>query len=89
MNLPEYVSFSFSADGVNFGDEIKVTTPVDPMEPEIDNMPRDIYVQPYTVYTKRNARYIKVHAESILTQPNWHVIAGSAVAMYCDEIVVK
>jgi len=89
MSLPKYVIYSFSTDGVNFGDEIKVMTPVDPMEIEIDNMPRDIYVQSYTVYTSRRARYIKVHAESILTNPNWHVKAGDPAFMFCDEIIVK
>ena len=89
MNLPKYVSYTFSSDGENFGNEIKVMTPIDPMEEEFDNMPRDIYIQSYTTYTIRRARYIKVHAESILRQPNWHVMAGNPVLMFCDEIVVK
>ena len=89
MSLPKYVIYSFSEDGVNFGDEIKVMTPVDPMEVEIDNMPRDIYVQSYTAYTSRRAQYIKVHAESILTNPLWHVKAGDPAFMFCDEIIVK
>ncbi|MEA5127584.1 MAG: DUF4838 domain-containing protein [Proteiniphilum sp.] len=89
MALPKYVTYSFSSDGENFVDEIKVMTPIDPLEREIDNMPRDIYIQPYTAYTSRRARYIKVHAESILVLPNWHVRAGDPVSMFCDEIVVK
>ena len=89
MNLPKYVSYSFSTDGVNFGDEFRVVAPIDPMAPEFDNMPRDIYIQPFTAYTGRTARYIKVHAESVLRQPNWHVRAGSPVTMFADEIVVK
>jgi len=89
MALPKFVNYSFSDDGTTFGNDIKVMSPIDPMLPEIDNMPRDIYVQSYTAYTNRRARYIKVYAESILTNPSWHVRAGDAASMYCDEIVVK
>ena len=89
MALPKYVSYSFSSDGITFGDELRIMPPMDPMEIEIDNMPRDIYIHSFTAYTQRRARYIKVHAESILRLPNWHVRAGSPVLMYTDEIVVK
>jgi hypothetical protein len=89
MALPRYVTYSFSADGKNYSDEIKVVNPVDPMEPEIDSMPRVIYVQSFETNTNQNARYIKVHAESILKNPIWHVRAGDNAVMFCDEIVVK
>jgi hypothetical protein len=89
MALPRYVTYSFSADGKNYSDEIKVVNPTDPMEPEIDSMPRVIYVQSFETNTNQNARYIKVHAESILKNPVWHVNAGGNAVMFCDEIVVK
>jgi hypothetical protein len=89
MALPRYVTYSFSADGKNYSDEIKVVNPTDPLEPEIDSMPRVIYVQSFEANTNQNARYIKVHAESILKNPVWHVNAGGNAVMFCDEIVVK
>jgi len=89
MALPEYVTYSFSVDGVNYTDNVKVVNSVDPNEPEADSMPRVIYTQSFTANTNFNARYIKVHAESILKCPMWHVRAGDPAVMYCDEIVVK
>ena len=35
------------------------------------------------------ARYIRVHAESILTCPPWNSKAGVPVMIYADEILVK
>jgi hypothetical protein len=89
MALPRYVSYSFSTDGKTYANEIKVVNPTDPMEPETDSMPRVIYVQSFEANTDQNARYIRVHAESILKNPLWHVRAGDDAVMFCDEIVVK
>jgi hypothetical protein len=89
MALPRYVTYSFSEDGKNYSNEIKVVNPTDPLEPEIDSMPRVIYLQSFEANTNQNARYIKVHAESILKNPVWHVNAGGNAVMFCDEIVVK
>jgi hypothetical protein len=89
MSLPEYVTYSVSTDGKNYTDEIKVVNPTDPNEPEKDSMPRVIYLQSFETSMNTNARYIKVHAESILKCPEWHVRTGAPAVMYCDEIVVK
>jgi hypothetical protein len=89
MSLPEYVTYSVSTDGKNYTDEVKVLNPTDPNEPEKDLMPRVIYVQSFETNMNTNARYIKVHAESILKCPTWHVRTGAPAVMYCDEIVVK
>jgi hypothetical protein len=35
------------------------------------------------------ARYIKVHAESLLKTPSWHIRSGQAISIYSDQIVVK
>jgi len=90
MSLPEYVTYATSVDGENYSDSVKVLNPVDPNEPERDRMPRDIYVQSFQANMKNcSAHYIKVHAESILRCPAWHVRAGDPASIYCDEIVVK
>lgn len=89
MQLPEYVTYSISEDGKNYMDPIKVINPTDPNKPEIDSMPRVIYIQPFEANVDTKGRYVKVHAKSILTFPSWHVRTGAAAVMYCDEIVVK
>ena len=39
-------------------------------------------------YENTNARFVKVHAESELTMPSWHINAGKPAVLYADEIVV-
>ncbi len=89
MALPEYVTYAVSVDGTNYTNQVKVVNPTDPNEPEKDSMPRVIYIQSFETDMNCSARYIKVHAESILKCPMWHVRTGSPVVMHCDEIVVK
>jgi hypothetical protein len=90
MFLPEYVTYETSSDGENYSNTCKVVNPVDPNEPEKDTMPREIYVQSFRADIKDcRARYIKVHAESVLRCPAWHVRTGDPVTMFADEIVVK
>jgi hypothetical protein len=90
MALPKYVTYETSTDGKNYDKGVTVSNPVDPAEPETDSMPRVIYVQSFQANMEnRNARYIRVHAESILRCPLWHVRAGDPAIMFCDEIVVK
>jgi hypothetical protein len=90
MSLPEYVTYATSVDGENYNDSVKILNPVDPNEPEKDSMPREIYIQSFLADMKNcKARYIKVHAESILHCPAWHVRTGDPVTIFSDEIVVK
>ena len=90
MALPIYVTYETSVDGENYDKIVKVLNPTDPNEPEKDSMPREIYIQSFSANMENcNARYIRVHAESILRCPLWHVRAGDPAVMYCDEIVVK
>jgi len=90
MFLPEYVTYETSSDGENYTSLYKVINPVDPNDPEMDSMPREIYVQSFKADTKNDrARYIKVHAESVLHCPAWHVRTGDPVTMFSDEILVK
>lgn len=90
VSLPKYVKYETSLDGKKFDNSFTVTNPVDPMDPETDSFPREIYIQSFEANADNcMARYIKVHAESILRCPAWHVRAGDPASMYCDEIVVK
>ncbi|HZY62488.1 MAG TPA: DUF4838 domain-containing protein [Edaphobacter sp.] len=88
--LPKYVSYSISTDGKTFGNEIKIGNPNNPNpkeNPNISNVP----VQSFRASLGANvkARYIKVHGESLLHMPKWHIRAGQPAEIYTDEIVVE
>ncbi|MEC7173419.1 MAG: hypothetical protein VXW04_02805, partial [Bacteroidota bacterium] len=53
--------------------------------PEIVKLP---FLSFKTNYKNSEARYLKVHAESELKMPNWHINAGKPAILYADEIVV-
>ena len=87
--LPKNVVYQTSIDGKKYGDPIKVVNPhnPDPAEnPEITNVP---FYSFNVILSSTNARYIKVHAESVLEMPSWHINAGKPAFIYVDEIVVK
>lgn len=88
--LPEYVSYATSADGKIFSDEVTVRNPNNPNpkeNPDISNIP----VQSFRadLGTKVQARYIKVHGQSILHMPSWHIRAGDPAWIYTDQIMVE
>ncbi|MES3017928.1 MAG: DUF4838 domain-containing protein [Bacteroidota bacterium] len=86
--LPKYVSYSLSADGQKYGDAAQVVNPHDP-DPATNPAIVKTYVQPFTTDFKgAKARYIKVHAESLLTTPKWHIRSGQPISIYTDQIVV-
>ena len=75
--LPAYVTYATSADGKTFGDEVKVSNPNNPNPKENPDIAK-IPVQSFRadLGTNVKARYIKVHGESILRMPSWHIRAG-------------
>lgn len=86
--LPRSVTYSISEDGQAYRDTIKIDNPHNPNpkeNPEIAAIP----VQSFQAdFKKSRGRFIKVHAESPLTMPSWHIRAGQPAWLYCDEIVV-
>jgi hypothetical protein len=90
MVLPAYVAYSTSVDGTTFGNAIKVSNPNNPNPKENPDITR-VPVQPYRVAleTPVKVRYIKVHGESILHMPSWHIRAGHPAEIYTDQIVVE
>jgi len=88
--LPEYVSYATSADGSIFSDEIVIRNPSNPNpkeNPDISNIP----IQSFRtdLGTNVKARYIKVHGQSILHMPSWHIRAGYPAWIYTDQIMVE
>ena len=87
--IPEYVTFKTSVDGENYSNSVKVSSPYTPDRSHKESNKEGIYVQSFQAdMNNRQARYIKVHAESILSCPSWHMNTGKPAWLFADEIVV-
>lgn len=87
--LPEYVTYATSVDGRTFDQEIKINNLNNPNpkeNPDITKVPVQSFLADFKNPLK--ARYIKVHGESILRMPSWHIRAGHAAEIYSDQIIV-
>jgi hypothetical protein len=87
--LPEYVTYATSIDGNTFGNEVKITNPNNPNpkeNPNIANVPVQSFHADMPAPVR--ARYIKVHANSMLRMPHWHIRAGNAAIISTDQIMV-
>src|SRR5262249_32299262 len=87
--LPVSVPYATSVDGITFGNEVNVRNPNNPNpkeNPGITNIP----VQSFRtdLRTAVKARYIKLHAESILQMPSWHIRAGYPASICTDQIMI-
>jgi hypothetical protein len=89
MVLPAYVTYALSANGKDFDNEIRIVNPNNPNpkeNPDIAKVPLQSFRAALSTPVK--ARYIKVHGESILRMPSWHILAGHVAEIYTDQIVV-
>jgi hypothetical protein len=87
--LPQFVTYALSDDGEHYHNRIKIVNPHNPnpaMHPDIVKIP---FYSFSAAFSNVRARFIKVHAESVLQMPAWHINAGKPAFLYCDEIVVK
>ena len=87
MALPKYVTYATSLDGVKYSDIIRIDNPNNPNPVENPEISK-ISIQSFQTNLTGSARYIKVHAESLLNAPSWHIRAGQPMSIYTDEIVV-
>jgi hypothetical protein len=81
--LPASVEFSFSDDGVNWHDAVRVDPGVSPKETSV--VLKDVTA---TVPALR-ARYVRVRAANIGVCPPWHRGAGGKAWLFADEITVR
>lgn len=87
--LPSFVSYATSVDGQTYGAAQKIENPHNPNpfeNPTIINVPFHTF---RATFNRTKARYIKVHAESMLQLPSWHIRKGQPAWLYTDEIVVR
>lgn len=87
--LPKFVTYATSADGKTFSDEVKIRNPHNPNpkeNPRIAEIPVQSF--PADFGSGMKARYIRVHGESLLRMPSWHIRAGQPATICTDQIVV-
>lgn len=88
MALPKYVSYATSIDGEKYEDAVRVDNPNNPNPVENPAISK-VSIHSFKTNLSGSARYIKVHAENLLTAPSWHIRAGQPMSIYTDEIVVS
>ena len=89
LMLPKFVTYSISPDGVNFSEPVQIDNPHNPNPAENPDIVKIPFLGFKASYNNTKARFIKVHAESELQMPSWHINAGKPVVLYADEIVVN
>jgi len=88
--LPQYVTYSISLDGNEYSEPVKVINPHNPNPLENPGIVKISYLPFQADMTSgTKTRYIKVHAESLLKTPSWHIRSGQPLSIYTDQIVVK
>lgn len=90
FSLPRFVTFSLSEDGTTYKAPLKVENPHHP-NPKENPAITSISVFPFKQEFRPKAwtRFIKIHAESWLHTPAWHIRSGSPISIYCDQVVVQ
>ncbi|MBK8506080.1 MAG: DUF4838 domain-containing protein [Saprospiraceae bacterium] len=87
--LPKYVTYATSVDGKKYSEMIKIINPHNPNPAENPDIVKIPFQSFSTAIDDMKTRYIKVHAESLLRMPSWHINAGKPAVIYSDEIVVR
>lgn len=79
---PVAVEFLVSEDGKNFDSVVK-------MQPQKGMKEPGQFIEAFNYQIKgKQARYVKMVAETIGTCPDWHDAAGSSAWLFIDEIVI-
>jgi hypothetical protein len=79
--LPKYVTYSISEDGENYSSPIKMINPHNPDLAENPEIVKTVYHRFNATFMGANARFIKVHAQSPLKMPPWHINAGKLASL--------
>ncbi len=81
--FPEWVEYSVSEDGNSFSRIGKVKTKLSKKESGDRIQEFELKI------TKKNVRYIQIHAKNTGVCPEWHKAAGGDSWIFADEVVVK
>ncbi|MFN5938714.1 MAG: discoidin domain-containing protein, partial [Sphingobacteriales bacterium] len=90
MALPKFVSYALSNDGKEYETSLVLNNPHEP-NPKINKELKEVSIYSFAIdfLNAKKARFIKVHAESLLTTPSWHIRSGKPISIYCDQIMVS
>jgi hypothetical protein len=88
MALPRFVQYALSQDGNQYEKPVTIENPHDP-NPKTNAGLKQISIHSFSLDVKTRARYIKVHAESLLKSPSWHIRSGQPMSIFCDQIEVS
>lgn len=87
--LPKFVTYSLAKDGDKFSEAIQIENPHNPNPAENPAVSKtSIQAFRADFPSGISTRYIKVHAESLLKMPSWHIRSGQPASIYTDQIVV-
>ncbi|MFN5936649.1 MAG: hypothetical protein ACK43L_01215, partial [Sphingobacteriales bacterium] len=80
---------ALSTDGKEYETPLVLNNPHDP-NPKTNKDLKEVSIYSFSIdfTTAKKARYIKVHAESLLTTPSWHIRSGKPISIYSDQILV-
>ncbi len=81
--LPSYVEYSFSKDGKNFTNPIRVENKI------VQDYPADIINRFEYKPNINETRYVRIFAKNLEICPAWHYAAGGKAWIFVDEIIVK
>lgn len=82
--FPTKVRYSFSSDGVNFGNAVEVNNTIDAQNYDVQTEELS-----KTLPQKISARYVKIEALNYGKLPAWHQGAGDDAFIFIDEIGIK
>lgn len=77
--LPKNLIVSYSLDGVRFSEATEIKSEYDK---------RKISVHTFISEVPVKARFIKVEAQNIKVNPDWHTNPGGKSWIFCDEIII-
>jgi len=80
--MPVYVEYSFSNDGKEFSNTIRLKNDLSPRIGEVT------IKQFFEKFENINARYIKIFAKNLEKCPEWHQGAGGKAWLFIDKITV-
>lgn len=80
---PEWLEISYSLDNRSFKSFDKIQNPISEKSTKEERLSYSIE------FDAVKARYIKLHAKSIGTCPDWHKGAGSKAWLFVDEIIIR
>jgi hypothetical protein len=81
--FPEYVEYSFSTDGENFTDQIRIGNTIPPSDITVS---RREFGREFKV---KSTRFVRVKAKNLGTCPPGHKGNGGKAWLFVDEIVIR